>query len=174
MREADLLYRRLFCVLLLVAAAMLGRAAIAADDEPAQFIEDAVSLPAFPKAENLVAFDVSAATSNRFYIDAPSVSLGQDGVVRMTFVIESASGVRNISYEGIRCATTERKTYAYGRADGTWSPARNPAWQAIRENTLNRHHAELFRNYICVTDRTYRTPEQLVGYIRRGEVPLAR
>lgn len=172
--EVDLPVFRFSRCVMVAAAFLAGSVALAEEDEPAQFVEEALSLPAFPKTENLVPFYVSSSSANHFFVDAASVSLGQDGVTRLTLVVESPSGVRNISYEGFRCATVEKKTYAYGRADGSWSQARNPAWQVIRENALNRQHAALFRDYVCVPERTYRTPEQLVGYIRRGETPLAR
>lgn len=157
-----------------MAAPTLWGADVIEDDEPPRFVEEALSLPAYPKNENLVPFDVSASSVNRFYVDAPSVSFGKDEVVRLTLVVESPSGARNVSYEGIRCATGEKKTYAYGRADGSWSRARDPAWQRIRDNALNRQHAALFRDYVCVPERIYRSPEQMLGYIRRGELPLAR
>ena len=35
----------------------------------------------------------------------------------------------NVSYEGIRCQTNERKVYAYGRANNeAWAPAKMGKW----------------------------------------------
>ena len=42
----------------------------------------------------------------------------------------------------------ERRFYAFGRADGTWSKARGNQWIKI-SGTSNNHHVELFSNYFC-------------------------
>lgn len=106
-------------------------------------------LPPAPNAANLISIDVGAMTGNQFFVDEQSVSYGSDEVIRYTLVVASPSGARNVSFEGMRCATAERRLYAFGRADGTWSKARSNAWVRIQENNLNRHHAALFRDYFC-------------------------
>ena len=97
------------------------------DEEPAAFNELETKLPPPPKSENLVKFQPSAANVNQFFIDSSSITIGSDGVVRYTMVVTSPSGAQNVSYEGIRCETTEQKAYAFGRRDGTWAPASAPA-----------------------------------------------
>jgi hypothetical protein len=72
-------------------------------DKP--WVELAAQLPPYPQTENLLEFNVSSATRNRHYVDAASISVGSDKVVRYTVVIESAGGARNVSFEGMRCAT---------------------------------------------------------------------
>ncbi|MQY52263.1 CNP1-like family protein [Rhodocyclus gracilis] len=106
-------------------------------------------LPAPPKDSSLIAFFVSASSANRFQVDGDSISVGADGVIRYTLVVTSASGVRNVSYEGIRCETAERRLYAFGRADGAWSKARGNMWVKIQNSSLNRQHAALFTEYFC-------------------------
>lgn len=106
-------------------------------------------LPPAPEAGNLLSIDIGSLSDNKFAIDELSVVFGSDEVVRYTLVVTSASGARNVSYEGLRCATGERRLYAFGRSDGNWSKARNSAWVRIEENGLNRHHAALFREYFC-------------------------
>jgi hypothetical protein len=107
-----------------------------------------VQIPAFPAQENLIPFTVGAVRDKEFSVDGNSLSVGSDGVVRYTLVIVSASGARNISYEGIRCSTTEMRYYASGRPDGTWSKARGNDWRKIRGGS-NNHHVELYFNYFC-------------------------
>jgi len=95
--------------------------------------EKAVDLPAAPLPENLLPLYVSAATDNDFFVDVVSLTVGPDGVVRYVLVIQSAGGARNVSFEGLRCETRERRVYALGRLDGTWSRSRNESWQRIRD-----------------------------------------
>ena len=106
-------------------------------------------LPAAPAKENLLPFYVSPQATMNFAIDAPSVSVTPDGVVRFTLVITSTEGARNVSYEGMRCKTAERKLYATGGADGNWSASRNDAWSQIRDVGANRQYAALYKDYFC-------------------------
>lgn len=106
-------------------------------------------LPAAPTKESLLPFYVSPTATMSFAIDAPSISVTSDGVVRFTLVITSTEGARNVSHEGIRCKTGERKLYATGSVDGSWSPSRNDAWRQIRDVGANRQYAALFTDYFC-------------------------
>lgn len=144
----ELIYRRW----LLAAACLLPLSAPAQESlSPADNPEDATPLvlPAAPARENLLPFYVSPTATMNFAIDAPSVSVTPDGVVRFTLVITSAEGARNVSHEGIRCKTAEKKLYATGSADGSWSPSRNDAWSRIRDVGANRQYAALFNDYFC-------------------------
>ena len=118
------------------------------DFEEKPWVEIEVQLPAFPQNENLVPFKVGAASDTQFKIDSKSLSVGADTVIRYTLIVVSSAGAENISYEGMRCTTGERRFYAFGRADGTWSKARNTQWTKI-QGSLNNHHVELFVNYFC-------------------------
>lgn len=117
------------------------------DTKPWREIE--AKIPAYPVPDGLLPFAVSAASPHRFYVDAQSLSIGEDGVVRYTLVIKAAGGAMNVTYEGIRCELGQQKLYAVGRADGTWARARNPQWRAIEQRKANSHHAALFRDYLC-------------------------
>jgi len=143
------------------------------DEERKAWQENEVQLPAFPQDEKLIPFEVSATTNNRFLVDGDSLSVGSDGVLRFTLVIVSPSGARNISYEGMRCATGERRVYALGRADRTWSKARSDRWQTISENTLNRHYAALFSDYFCHIDVRLRDADDARRALRHGGQPTA-
>ncbi|TLD43739.1 MAG: hypothetical protein FAZ92_03974 [Accumulibacter sp.] len=145
-----------------------------ADGEQRPAAEPEVELPAFPQTENLLPFTVSATTNNQFLIDGSSLSVGSDGVTRYTLVIVSSSGARNVSYEGMKCTTGERRLYALGRADGTWARARNDRWVRITNSTLNRHHAALFSDYFCPIMVVQQTPEQLLDTLRHGGHPALR
>ncbi len=143
------------------------------DEDKKTWQEIEVRLPPFPQADKLIPFEVSATTNNRFLIDGDSLNVGSDGVLRYTLVIVSPSGVQNISFEGMRCATGERRVYAMGRADGTWSKARSDRWQTIAENTLNRHHAALFSDYFCAIGVSLRDADDARRALRYGGQPAA-
>jgi hypothetical protein len=118
-------------------------------EEKATWEEVAAQLPAYPKDANLVPFAVSSATSNKFMIDAVSLSVGKDGVVRYTVVIESPRGARTVNYEGLRCDTAERKIYAFGQADGKWAENKRAAWESVKLRSLLSYHKTLFEEIFC-------------------------
>jgi len=124
-----------------------------------QFSETEFKLPPGSKPGNLLSFEPSSATRNRFYVDAQSIAVGADGVVRYTLVIRSPSGAENVSFEGIRCETFEQKIYAYGRRDGTWSPVKTAEWRPIDNNEIDHRHIVLARDYFCPDNRIVKSPE---------------
>lgn len=119
------------------------------DENAKPWQEVQAQLPAYPKEANLIPFVVSSATSNRYYVDYPSVSVGEDGVVRYTVVIRTQGGAENVSFEGMRCASGERKIYAFGRPNGEWSRNRYASWEGIKDRQATSYHRELFNSYYC-------------------------
>jgi len=105
--------------------------------------------PPAPKAENLQPFYVGPTATQTFAIDTKSLAIGKDGVIRYTLVAVSQGGAKNVSYEGIRCATFEKKIYALGREDGSWAPSRRNQWEGIVRSKVNRQHAALAQDYFC-------------------------
>lgn len=138
------------------------------DYENKKWQELEVSLPATPKQENLLPFYVSAATSNHFFIDGSTLDVGSDGVVRYVLVVLSAEGGRNVTFEGMRCETKERRIYASGRLDGTWSKARRNEWVRIQDAYANRHHAALFLDYFCPVGVIVRNVDEARAALVRG------
>lgn len=143
--------KKLYALLLcgpLVAYAEWGRFDMEFEqDKP--WTEVAAQLPSYPRAEDLLPFAVSSATRNRHFIDAASLSIGSDKVVRYTVVIEAAGGAKNVMFEGLRCATGERRLYAYGQPDGTWAKARSAGWEGIKLRSLLSYHKPLFEEILC-------------------------
>lgn len=125
-------------------------------------------LPPYPKPENLVPFEPSAASSNRFFVDAESIFVGSDGIVRYTLVIRSPGGAENVSYEGMRCSTVEQKFYAFGRRDGTWSNTRASEWRRIEYKEVNRQHGVLYTNYFCPDGSPILTAKDAIQRLKYG------
>ncbi|MDD2885049.1 MAG: CNP1-like family protein [Dechloromonas sp.] len=166
---------RCLMVLALATLPLVGAAAEFDEDYEAQAWQElALKLPPPPRAETLQSFYVSATTDHHFSIDGATLSTGADGVVRYVLVVETAGGARNVTYEGMRCETRERRVYASGRRDGTWSKARSNAWVRIQDVATNRHHAALFLEYLCPGGVIVRSPEYALSLLRRGGLPMGR
>ena len=167
-------YHRLFlqmttaCLVLTLASLALAQVNFEDDyeDENKPWQEIALQIPAPPQADNLQSFYVSPTATQKFLIDIKSISVGTDEVVRYTLVSLSSQGAKNISYEGIRCATFEKKIYAIGHPDGTWSRSRRNKWEPIIRGNANRQHAALARDYFCSNLVVSGTQQQIVRRVK--------
>jgi len=135
-------------------------------DKP--WVELSAQLPPTPKAENLVEFNVSSAARHRHFVDTASISVGEDKVVRYTVVIEAAGGAKNVSFEGMRCETGERRLYAYGHSDGTWSKARNSGWEGIKFRSLLSYHKALYEDHFCPDGINVKDGKEAAQNLRRA------
>ncbi|WP_029525906.1 CNP1-like family protein [Polaromonas glacialis] len=118
-------------------------------DEPEWKESDTPPPPAFDMGK-LISLDVSPNSSLTYGVDPASISLTKsDGVVRYVMVATSASGARNVMYEGIRCSTGEFKTYARYSADGKWSLVTDPQWRSMFGNMPSKHPLRLAKAGAC-------------------------
>ena len=127
---------------------------------------DAPPLPVYPKPSSLIKFPTSWSTGDTF-IDGDTLVINDDRVVRYTLVIKSAGGAENVTFEGLRCETGERRVYAFGRRDGTWSVARTSAWRPIDDSRINRQHFEFWRDVFC-DGKVIELRARLIANIKRG------
>ena len=125
-------------------------------------------LPPYPQAENLAEFQIVGGTSFKFFADLTSVRVDADGVVRYTVVARSASGIENVSFEGIHCESREYKVYAFGSIDGVWMAARNPQWQSITSTSNNDLRNSLHRYYLCLKGVPPSNTQAAVRALKRG------
>jgi len=130
-----------------------------------EFKEAEVALPAYPRRDALIEFQISNPGSFRYFVDPAAISIGKDEVVRYTLVVRSNSGVENVSFEGMRCAVGTYKVFAYGN-DGKWTPAR----QDWRDTTL-RWEYELRTRYLCPMKLRVRDVAEAVDALKRGGHP---
>jgi len=144
------------------------------DADETKWQESEWVLPDFPKEEALLEFYVSAVTANRFFVDAKSISVGPDLVVRFTLVVKTAGGATNVSFEGLRCDALEHRLYATGRTDGTWAKAPAREWQPIENKPINNYHASLSRNYFCPNRFPVANSDEARDALRRGKHPAAQ
>jgi len=133
-----------------------------------------VEPPAFPKQENLREFYVSAVATNKYFIDASTLAVGADGVVRYVLVVKTSGGATNVSFEGINCKDRSWKHYATGRSDnGTWTKSRAARieWRPIENKPVNRHHAALSRDFFCPMGNPIDTADEGRNALRLGKHP---
>ncbi|PMS34596.1 CNP1-like family protein [Trinickia symbiotica] len=126
-------------------------------------------LPPLPQQSNLLPFDVSQNTPLKFAVDAKSVDVGSDGVVRYTVVVTSPSGARNVNYQGIRCDTYEWRQYAGLNADHDgWDRDVATSWTRIENGNLNAYQAALYQDYFCDNKMPAAPTKTIVNNLRLG------
>jgi hypothetical protein len=148
----------LISLLLTAGCAIERRGAVSAEELEASLVgekgkweEVAVQLPPPAQDEDLLEFFTpSGWQRHQLFIDARSLRVDADGVVRYTVVIRASGGARNVSYEGIRCQTGERRIYAHGRTSGQWTDAKASRWEKIRFGVPSEYQSALFLDYFCV------------------------
>jgi len=74
---------------------------------------------------------------NQIALDADSLSIGTDAVIRYTLRITSSEGVANISHQGLRCDSREFKLFAIALA------------KIMNGKTLKPHNGDAFNPAMC-------------------------
>ena len=140
------------CMLLAMGAGwMLASGAVMAQnnaDNP-DWVELAVPAPPAFSKDALLPVDMPPYVSLLVGIDPQTLAVGSDGVVRYVVVMRNASGSVNAAYEGIRCFTSDVKTYARWTSQGTWSMNSAPTWRALNDNMPSRHAIAFARQGAC-------------------------
>lgn len=137
-------------------------------DEQKPWEELQAQLPPYPKAENQQPFYVSGIAGNEYAVDKATLSVGGDGVVRYVLTVKTRGGAKNVSFEGIRCASRERKIYAIGRNDGSWGRARDDKWVPIAARSLLSHHRALADEYFCPQGVIVHSVDEALRNMRSG------
>ena len=143
------------------------------DKDKSEWVEDAVTPPPYPQDKDLIPVAM-AATSNEFFVDSKSVAIGKDSVIRYTMLIRSNAGALNVTHEGIRCGTREKKLYHIGRSDGTWSAARNPKWGEVAESGAMTYQKILMNDFFCPKKSSVKSVAEAVSALRAGYHPNVR
>jgi len=160
----------LICILFLVACANKQVFKDEFENEK-PWVEQLTQLPAYPDEKNFMSFDAGAGTSNQYFVDTTSIKVGHDGVIRFSLVIKSSTGAMNVSYEGIRCATSERKLYALGRDDKTWAQPRVSEWQKLDFVRQFYAQRELSKNIFCPHQQIVSSTEEAIQALKAGMHP---
>lgn len=109
-----------------------------------------VTLPPFPRASDLIPLRAESGDDRyTYYIDVNSVSLSADEILFYTIVIQSTGGAGNVLYEGIRCATDEVKSFAYGTRDGRFERMADAKWKYFYNEGALGYRTDLKETYAC-------------------------
>jgi hypothetical protein len=131
-------------------------------------------LPAYPKPENLIGFEVVAMRSFQFFVDSESITPAKNGVVFYTMVARSGSGTENVMFIGLRCATGEQRIYANGRsADKAWSVVRDSKWKLIEPRAIALQYMAIRRDFFCPGAVPIMTRAEGIDALKRGYHPNA-
>ena len=129
--------------------------------------------PAFDVAK-LITFEVSFNSALTYGVDPASVLISKvDGVLRYVLVAFSASGSKNVMYEGLRCSTGEVKTYARYTPDGVWVPVSDPKWRSVFDISTPRHPLRFARAGACDSGAPVGTVRELVAKLKNPALRFA-
>jgi len=131
--------------------------------------EDTAPPPPYPRQADLIEFYVSPTAEFKYFVDARSLSVGADRIVRFTLVARSPSGVDNVSYAGIRCPR-EHRLYAVARAEGSWS-GRDSDWREFARGTSLGWQYALAHGFFCPHRDAIRSAAEGIDALRRGSHP---
>ncbi len=132
--------------------------------------EELVVVPPPLDRSQLVELELEADSAFRYFVDAGSVSVGADRIVRYAMVARSPGGTENVSFEGLRCPG-EYRVYAVGRPGGSWG-GRPGAWQPVPSSRRMGQNA-LSRRYFCPGRAAIQTAEEGVQALRARGHPGA-
>jgi hypothetical protein len=120
------------------------------DKIPKERAPERDTLPPPPlRAEALMTLDVPHFPGREVSIDRTAITIGPDEVVRYTLAATSASGLRQVSHEGIRCGPDEWRGYFLGRPDGGWSRDYTSQWQRVSDAGPGAIRYLLAKAYFC-------------------------
>ena len=118
-------------------------------DEP-DWKEANTSLPPLPEDKNLHPIDAFGASRGYdYFIDRASIVRGRDEVMRYTVVVRSAAGKANAFHEGLRCKTSEVRTYAYAGSGGTFRKSSSVQWKRVASSGVRGYQVYLENVIMC-------------------------
>lgn len=160
--------RRLLHALVFVAPAALAQVQSDWEREHAERLRQSEELVVAPPAlerSRLVEVKPQADSEFRYFVDAGSISVGPDRIVRYVMVARSPSGVENVTFQGMRCPR-EYRIYAVGRADGSWG-GRPSTWRPAPPDLRSGERA-LSDRYFCPGRAAVLTAEEGARALRDG------
>jgi len=119
-----------------------------APDDP-DWKESEAPPPPAVSADKLLPLEMPPYVSVKFGIDPNTLAISTDGIVRYVVVTHNSSGSVNAIYEGIRCATSEVKTYARANDAAVWSVIAEPKWRDLTDNLPSKQAWVFARQAAC-------------------------
>lgn len=120
--------------------------------------------PAFSQ-DRLVPIEMPPYMSLKFGVDPATIAITHDGVVRYVVVATNRSGgAVNAFYEGVRCSTDEKKTYARYN-NGKWEEVPHPDWTRFGDQN-SRYTQALASQGVCRDHAPRASVSEMIGHMR--------
>lgn len=133
-------------------------------DDVKPWTEGKYTLPDYPVAADWIGFYVGPEASNKYFVDSKSLSIGDDGVVRLILRVQSPSGVENLSMEGILCSENQYRSYAFGDdINRRWIESMRADWRQIAYDDKARR---ALREDLCIDKLAPKSAEQAIKLLR--------
>jgi hypothetical protein len=129
--------------------------------------------PAFD-LKRLVPVDISLQSQLKWGVDPATVKITPDGIIRYVIVAQSASGVVNAMYEGIRCNKAEFRRYARHNPDSGWVKSNDSDWTPLRQSGASRHSQVLARQGMCDGAAPPTSVQEAMRHLQTGSREAAR
>ncbi len=137
------------------------------EEAPSALKDDDYQLPGISVASGWIEFYVGSETRNRYYVARDSLFIGKDLVTRFVSRVLTPGGAENISVEAIRCATAERRSYAYMRGGREWVRSRDVRWHLLSDgNRLNAYQVALYDGLLCSGDQPMKPADSIEAFAR--------
>lgn len=101
-----------------------------------------------------------------FGVDATSVSVGKDGVVRYVLVATSRAGAVNAFYEGVHCPRATYRVYARYSSPQGWRPVDTGWKELLNEGLEGRHAWRVARAGVCAGRTAGGNRDQIVHALK--------
>ncbi|MBN3002320.1 CNP1-like family protein [Chromobacterium alkanivorans] len=123
-------------------------------------------LPPYPAQPDWIAVSTDNLQTNQYFVDAKTLSSGEDGVVRMIVRVKSPAGAENLSFEGLLCNEGSYRAYAFGNSvDKNWIRSNKAVWRKIEHDDKLRR---TLRDLACPDKRAPRDAEEALKRLRQG------
>ena len=133
-------------------------------DDVQPWAEGKYTLPDFPVAPDWIGFYVGPEVANKYFADSKSLTVGEDGVIRLILRVQSPAGAENLSVEGIQCAESSYRSYGFGDSiNKRWIESMRADWRKIDYYDKLRR---TLREDLCVDKTAPKSAEQAVKLLR--------
>ena len=141
--------------------------------EKPEWVEQASLAPPAFSADKTMALRLPPYLSLKVGVDPDTFQLGTDDVLRYVMVVKNRSGSVYATYEGIRCATREVKTYARQVDAGKWVASGQPLWKPLAGGAATQL-ALLFAQQGACNDNLPNNKAEVLAKLTQTTVPLSR
>lgn len=140
-------------------------------DKP--WTESAAPPPPEFDTDRLIPVYVGPKSSLSYGVDPKTLNITlEDRLVRYVMVGRSTSGTLNVTYDAIRCATGEYKTYARYNAGSGWTPMDNAEWRPMSGQRMGiSYPLALADSGVCVGTVVNGPVSRMIESLKRGGMP---